>query len=30
MKILHNLRFLVRQDLALRGSHGDDTESNFC
>ena len=29
-KILRNLRFLARQGLALRGSHGDDTESNFC
>ena len=30
MKILLNLRFLARQGLALRGSYGDDTESNFC
>lgn len=30
MKILQNLRYLARQGLALRGSHGDDTESNFC
>ena len=28
-KILQNLRFLARQGLALRGSHDDDTESNF-
>ena len=24
------LRFLAQQGLAMRGSHGDDTESNFC
>ena len=30
IKILRNLRFLARQDLALSGNHGDDTESNFC
>ena len=30
MKILQNLWFLAQQGLALRRSHGDDTESNFC
>ena len=30
MKILQNLRYLAHQGFTLRGSHGDDTESNFC
>ena len=30
MKILRNLCYLAQQGLALRGSHGDDTENNFC
>ena len=29
LRILKNLRYLSRQGLALRGSHGNDTESNF-
>ena len=30
MKILQNPRYLTRQGLGVRGSHGIDTESNFC
>ena len=28
-RILQNLRFLARQGLALRGSHGEEMQSNF-
>ena len=29
IRILQNLRFLARQGLALRGSHGEEAQSNF-
>ena len=29
IRILQNLRFLARQGLALRGTHGDEVQSNF-
>ena len=29
IRILQNLRFLARQGLALRGSHDEETQSNF-
>ena len=29
LRILQNLRFLTRQDLALRGTHGEEVYSNF-
>ena len=29
LRILQNLRFLTRQGLALRGTHGEEVHSNF-
>ena len=29
LRILQNLRFLARQGLSLRGSHGEEAQSNF-
>ena len=29
LRILQNLRFLTRQGLALRGTHGEEVNSNF-